>query len=194
MRRGLVQSHDHYFRGFDQRGSRLTHFKAHLLDRVGGDHRSDFLPANRKPKLRHQSFDPEFGNAADQLIAPTDATKLLAALWSRPLAQAMQKAIEFRARDAMVAASSLYAAYFTVVDPLFQGGVTHPQHPRSFTRSDEITPRRQNGFILFYSAFIYNFTAFALPQTPCNKFAMAASDKQAGTYLFRMSLKGRDVN
>ena len=100
---------DHYFSGLDESSRGLAFFEAHLPIRIGGDDRSDVLAPDRECYLRQQSFDLEVDNSTHELISATDMPELGTAFRRHVFAGgAIQMAIKFAFRDAMVPPPGLY--------------------------------------------------------------------------------------
>ena len=101
----------------------------HSYDRIRGNYRSDVLPANRKPYLRHQPVDLNLGHSPDQLVSPADPAIVVPALSHWPARGLhMQKLVELRFRHAVMPARGLDRPDFFLVYPLLQSRVADPQN------------------------------------------------------------------
>ena len=119
VRNGVASgSQNHHFGSFDESGGGLTFHQTQFPRRVGSNDCGDVLACNGERYLRQQSFYLEVDNAAHELISAADVPKLDAALLRHILAGgAIQVAIKFAFRDAMVPASGLNRAQLFGVDP-----------------------------------------------------------------------------
>jgi hypothetical protein len=116
-----LQPDDHDFGGFYQGSDSLAFFHAQLANRVGGDDGSDSLATDGEGHLGDQAADFDVGDAADELVAAADVSKISAAFGDvSVLGRAIQEAVNFFFGNAMVAAGGFYGANFLFIDPLFQ--------------------------------------------------------------------------
>jgi hypothetical protein len=115
---------DHDFGGLHESGDGLAFFQAQFADCISGDDGGDALAADRKGDLRDEAVNFYVGDAADELVASTDATKVGAAFGNvGVLVRSIKKPVNFFLGDAVVAAGGFYGANFLFVDPLFQRGI-----------------------------------------------------------------------
>src|SRR5271166_4604620 len=77
IREAALQSNDHDFCGLYQSGHGLADFQPHFPNSIGGYDGGNMLTANRKGHLCHQTGDLYVGHAADKLVAPADASKVI---------------------------------------------------------------------------------------------------------------------
>jgi hypothetical protein len=115
----LLAFDDHDLGGLDQRRGGIADFQAQFSHRIRGNYRSDVLPANRQPDLRHQAVDLDFRDPADQLIPAADPPVIVAPFAHRAARGLhMQKLVQFRLRNSVMPASRLDRPNLFLVDPL----------------------------------------------------------------------------
>src|ERR1700722_4414604 len=129
---------DHDFGGLHEGGDGLALFQAQFADCIRGDDGGDALAADGKGHLRDEAVNFYVGDAADELIASTDAAKVGAAFGNvGVLVRAIEEAVNFFLGDAVVAARGFYGANFLFVDPLFQRGIADSEDLCSVARREE---------------------------------------------------------
>src|ERR1700733_8379860 len=124
-----TQHHD--FSGLDESSRRFTHLEAHFPCRFGGDDGSNDLPADGKLDLCQEPIDLQLDNAASELITPAERPQHFP-LWGFRALRLVQQAVQFRLRNAVVAARRLYRLQFSAVDPLLDRGIRDPQSLSGF--------------------------------------------------------------
>jgi hypothetical protein len=129
---------NHYFGGFDESSRGLALLKAHLAGSIRGDDGGDVLASDGERYLRQQSFYLEVDDSTHELISAADMPELGTAFRRHVLAGgAIQVAIKFTFRDAMVSAPGLYRAQLFGVNPSLQRGITYAQNFRGIARPNQ---------------------------------------------------------
>lgn len=121
--RAILWANDHHFGGFDEGGDSFAGFEAHFAHCVGGDDGSDALFADGECHLSEKAANPDAENAADKLIASADVFQAFAPDELALAQLALEKTVQFRFGDAMVAAFRFDGAEFSPVDPLLDGWI-----------------------------------------------------------------------
>ena len=80
-------------------------------------------PPTDRVTWAYQAADADIDDAADKLIAATDALVGDAAFAFVAAARAIEQSIHLSLRNAVMSAGRLYAAQFVAVDPLFDRGI-----------------------------------------------------------------------
>ena len=119
----------------------------HFPHRTRRNERSNQLPADREGHLRYQSADADVHDAAHQLVASADALVRHPALAFIAASRAIEQAIDFRLRYAVVPAGRFYRFQLAVVDPLLDCGIADLQLHSSVPGSQQSLTR---GILIFF--------------------------------------------
>jgi len=137
IRREGSDAEDHDLGGLDEGGGGLAGLEVHLTGGTGGDDGGDLLAADGDFDFGHESADADLIDAADELVAATDAAGVEGALGDSLAAGAEQEAVDLTLGNAMMAAGCTDAADFAAVDPLLDGGEADLEFERGLAGFEE---------------------------------------------------------
>jgi hypothetical protein len=133
-----LQPDDHDLGGFYKGGDGLAVFQAHFADGIGGDDGRNPLAAHGKRNLGEQAADLDVGNTPDELVPAADPAKIGAPTGNvSALGCAIEEAVNFFFRDAVMATGCLHRANLLFVDPLFHGGIADAHDLGGIARREE---------------------------------------------------------
>jgi hypothetical protein len=104
-------------------------FQPEFAHGIRRDHGGDLLAADGECDLGHNAFHLDVHDAADQLIARADSSKLGATLGKRrPLFGKVEVFVQFAFRNPVMPALSFDRLDFSRVDPSLQRGITDAEY------------------------------------------------------------------
>ncbi len=134
-----LHANDHDFGGLDERGGGVALLETHFSNRIRGDNGGDALAADGEGDLGHQAADLDVQDAADELIAPADATKIGSSLLNRTVfLDAVEEFVNFGFGDTVMAPRRLHRAQLAFIDPLFERGIADAENLRGIARREQL--------------------------------------------------------